>query len=167
MPDDQHTPGQVPPDGQPSQPSQPPWHSAQGQPGQGQQPGGPGYGQPPYNAPPYGPPRAQPVSPTDERTWSTLGHVGGIVLGFLAPLVVYLVYKDRSVFLRRHSAEALNFQITMVIAYLAGVVLLFVIIGVFVLVAAWVLTIVYAIIAAVAASRGQEYRYPLTIRFVH
>ena len=47
-----------------------------------------------------------------------LAHLGGTFLSFLVPLVIFLIYKDRAPFVRRHSAAALNFQITLAIAYI-------------------------------------------------
>ena len=49
--------------------------------------------------------------------WSVLAQLGGTFLSFLVPLVIYLVFKDRDPFVRRHSAPALNFHITLAIAY--------------------------------------------------
>ena len=75
--------------------------------------------------------------------------------------------------MRRHAAEALNFNLSImlytVVLAIATLVLLFVLVGILliplfiVLFAGW---IIFSIVAAVAASRGEEYRYPLTIRFV-
>src|SRR5450759_1191476 len=68
-------------------------------------------------APVYGQPAQAPVSPSDARMWSTLTHIGGIFFGFIPSLIVYLVYKDRDPFLRRHAVQALNFQIIVAIAF--------------------------------------------------
>ena len=106
------------------------------------------------------------MSPEDQRLWSTLIHVGGIFLGFWSPLIGYLVTKDRGAFVREHTATALNFQLTVLIGYVAGVILCFIIIGIFVLMALGVLAIVFPIMAAVAANSGRPYSYPLTIQFV-
>ena len=106
------------------------------------------------------------LSAADEKLWATLTHVGGIVFHWLAPLVAYLVLKDRGPFVRWHTRQALNFQLTVLIAYLAGIVLCFVFIGVFVLIAVAVLNIIFGIIAAIAANRGEFYRYPIAIEFV-
>jgi len=106
------------------------------------------------------------LSPADEKLWATLTHVGGILFHWLAPLIAYLVLKDRGPFVRWHTRQALNFQLTMLIAYVVGIVLCFVFIGIFVLLAAWVLNIVFGILAAMAANRGEFYRYPLAIEFV-
>ncbi|WES63277.1 DUF4870 domain-containing protein [Microbacter sp. GSS18] len=119
---------------------------------------------PPY--PPYGPPPTPSMSPADEKLWATLIHLGGLFFGFLAPLIGYLVLKDRGPFVRAHTATALNFQLTLLIVYVAGYILAFVIIGFFVLMAAGILALVFSIIAAVKAHQGQWYQYPMTIRFV-
>lgn len=123
---------------------------------------------PPYVPPtqPYGAPPSQQMSPADERLWATLIHVGGLFFNFIPALVGYLVLKDRGPFVRAHAATALNFQLTLLIAYLAGVILTIVIVGVFVLIALPIVNIVFCIIAAVKANRGEWYKYPLTIPFV-
>jgi len=108
-----------------------------------------------------------PMSPSDEKLWATLIHIGGFVfLGFWAGLIGYLVLKDRGPFIHQHSATALNFQVTMLIALVAGFVLSFIGIGLFLLLAVYVLQIVLGILAAMAANRGEYYTYPLAIRFV-
>jgi uncharacterized Tic20 family protein len=89
-----------------------------------------------------------------------------IALGFLGPLVVLLVRGDRSPFVRKHAVEALNFNITVLIYVAIGVVLIIIGIGILLLVAVGILYVVAVIIGAVRASSGQDYRYPLTIRFV-
>jgi len=118
--------------------------------------------------PPQQPPYAgvQPMNPADEKLWAILVHVGGIFFGFIPALVVFLVTKDRGPFVRAHSATALNFQITLVIAAFVGVILAFLGIGILILLAVYVLDIVLSIIAAVKASQGQWYTYPVAIRFV-
>jgi uncharacterized Tic20 family protein len=107
-----------------------------------------------------------PMSPADEKLWATLIHLGGIFFYWLAPLIGYLLLKDRGPFIRWHARQALNFQITIVIAYVVGYILTFVIVGAFVLLAAAVVAIVFSIMAAVAANRGEFYRYPVAIEFV-
>jgi uncharacterized protein len=131
-------------------------------------PGGGGYGGG-YGAPPpaHGYPMASPpLSDADQRTWATLGHIGGIVLGFIAPLVVWLVFKDRGRFVDEQGKEALNFQITVTIAYIVGTVLSVIGIGILILIGVWLAATILAIIAAVATNRGEAYRYPLTLRLI-
>ena len=120
---------------------------------------------PPPPANPYATP-AQPLSPSDEKLWATLIHIGGILFGFLPSLIGYLVLKDRGPFIRAHSATALNFQLTLIIAYAVGTVTSLLLIGLLSLLAAWVASIVLGIVAAMAANRGEAYTYPLSIKFV-
>ena len=120
---------------------------------------------PPYQPnSPYAAP--QPMNPADEKLWATLINLGGLFFGFLAPLIGYLVLKDRGPFVRAHAATALNFQLTLLIAYVVGSILVFLIIGIFVIIAAYVLNIVLCIVAAVKANRGEWYKYPMSIGFV-
>ncbi|MER3389907.1 MAG: DUF4870 domain-containing protein [Microcella sp.] len=120
--------------------------------------------QPPVN--PYAS-APTPLRPEDEKLWATLIHIGGIFFGFVPALVGYLVLKDRGPFIRGHSTTALNFQLTMLIGYVAGYVLAFVFIGFLVLLAVGILVLVYGIIAAIAANRGEEYYYPIAIKFLN
>jgi len=114
----------------------------------------------PYQAAP------QPLSPSDERLWATLIHIGGIFFSFIPALVGYLVLKDRGAFIRAHSLTALNFQLTMLIAIIVGYILTIVLIGAVLVLAAYVVIIIFAIIAAIAANKGEQYKYPLTIQFI-
>lgn len=122
----------------------------------------------PPNQPPqysgYAP--VQPMSPADERLWATLVHIGGIFFNFIPALIAYLVVKDRGPFVRAHTATALNFQLTLLIASVVAGVLTIVLIGFVLLAVIWVANIVFSIIAAIKANRGEWYTYPATIRFV-
>jgi uncharacterized Tic20 family protein len=96
-----------------------------------------------------------------------LAQLLGILTGFLGPLIVYLVNNgDKDRFVRHHSAEALNFQLTVLIGYLVSFVLMFVLVGFLTFPATGVMAIVFGILAAVAANRGEWYRYPINIRMV-
>jgi uncharacterized Tic20 family protein len=108
----------------------------------------------------------QPLTPSDERLWATLIHIGGIFFSFVPSLVGYLVLKDRGPLIREHTLTALNFQLTMLIALVVGYVLTFVIIGIFVILAVYIVTLIFSIIAAVAANKGESYKYPLSIQFI-
>jgi uncharacterized Tic20 family protein len=121
------------------------------------------------------PPAATAAS--DTTTWAMAAHLTALAALFvgvpvIGPLIVYLVKKDNP-FVHRHAAEALNFNLSIMI-YGIGLAIvtfagLFVFFGLlliplfFVLAAGW---FVLVIVAAVKASRGEEYQYPLTIRFV-
>ncbi|MFJ2031033.1 DUF4870 domain-containing protein [Streptosporangium sp. NPDC087985] len=183
MSDNPETPWREPADdehtrhvGQPPQPGSP-------QPGQGYPPpippygpGGHGYqgGYPPPG--PYGPPPGygHPAPPGmygprpggDDTTMAMLAHLLGLLTWFVGPLVLYLVKKDESPYVRTQAAEALNFQLTLLIAYTVSWVLAFVLIGFVLMFVVWIGSIIWMILAAVAANRGENYRYPMNIRFV-
>ena len=103
---------------------------------------------PPPPQQPYGGAAPQ-LSPADEKLWATLVHVGGILFNWIPALIGYLVLKDRGPFVRAHTATALNFQITLFIAYVVGWILSIVGIGLLIVAAVWVVNIVFSIIAAV------------------
>jgi uncharacterized Tic20 family protein len=108
----------------------------------------------------------RPLSPSDEKLWATLIHLGGIFLHFLPALVGYLLLKDRGPFVRDHTKNALNFQLTVLLGNIVGIFTSWFFVGLLVLLAVAVVNIVFCIIAAVAANRGQVYVYPLAIRFI-
>jgi uncharacterized Tic20 family protein len=109
---------------------------------------------------------AAQLSPSDEKLWATLVHVLGIFFSVIPAVVGYLVLKDRGPFVREHTAAALNFQLTMLIAAAIGWITVLILIGFFIVTAVGVLVVVFSILAAVAANRGQTYKYPLSIEFV-
>ena len=117
------------------------------------------------------------LSASEERTWAMVAHIGVFVaawfaMGFLCPLVVWLVYRQRSDFVRRHALESLNFQLSLLIYTAIAVVLILITFGLGVLIIipliiiAAVAAVVFIVLATMAASSGNEYRYPLTIRLV-
>ncbi|PZU31304.1 MAG: DUF4870 domain-containing protein [Microbacterium sp.] len=106
------------------------------------------------------------MNPSDEKLWATLVHIGGIFIGFWSALIGYLVLKDRGPFVRAHTATALNFQLTLLIVEIVGWILTIVLIGLVIVGLAYVVRIVFSILAAIAANKGEWYRYPLSITFV-
>ncbi|HIL57894.1 MAG TPA: DUF4870 domain-containing protein [Rhodothermales bacterium] len=86
--------------------------------------------------------------------------------GFIAPLVIYLVKKADSDFVADQAREALNFQITLFIGFIASVVLMFVLIGFLTIMALGIAALVLGIVAAIKSNDGEWYRYPLNIRFI-
>lgn len=102
----------------------------------------------------------------DPMGTAMLAHVLGIVAGFVGPLIIYLMYNDKDPFVRHHAAEALNFQITLFIAYMVSALLMIVIIGILLLPVVMVGAIVFGIQGAMAAKRGEWWVYPVNIRMV-
>lgn len=116
--------------------------------------------------PPVNPYHAStPLSLADEKLWATLVHIGGVFFNFLPALIGYIVLKDRGPFVRQHTASALNFQLTLIIVYVVGTLTTLILIGFLILLAGVVANVVFSILAAIAANRGESYSYPLTIKF--
>ncbi|MFS0699225.1 DUF4870 domain-containing protein [Cellulomonas sp. 179-A 4D5 NHS] len=154
---------------QPSGAVPPPPAAGYGQPGAVPPPPAAGYGAPQGGYPPagYGAPGAgAPLSDSDQRTWAIVAHVGAILFSFVAPLVVWLVFKGRGALVEDQAKEALNWSITVIIVYVVGIVLSAVLIGIPILFVAGIAALVFGILAAVAASSGQYYRYPVTLRLI-
>jgi uncharacterized protein len=132
----------------------------------------PGY--PAAPPPAYGSPAPLPYDPTgpvqvtgqNDTVWAVLSHLSFFVLAIIFPLIVFLTAGKDSPFVRRHSSEALNFHLSLLIYSLVSLVLVLVIIGIFLLIAVAIFGLVMTIIATVAAAQGRDYRYPLCIRMV-
>ena len=115
---------------------------------------------------------AAPLTGAEESRWIVLAHLGGL-LSFVGPLIVWLVFRDRSDAVDREAKEALNAQITYAAAalalYVVGAVLAIVLIGVVFIIAATIvqlIALIIAIVAAVKSNTSGRYRYPLTYRFL-
>jgi uncharacterized protein len=115
-------------------------------------------------------PEEYPLStPTsDERTFAILSHILAIVpgIGIFGPLVIWLIKKDESPFVEANAKESLNFQLTMLIAYVVSWILVIVLIGVLFFFLIWVLNIVLVIVASVKTSENKIYRYPFNLRLI-
>ncbi|CAN5487781.1 DUF4870 domain-containing protein [soil metagenome] len=108
----------------------------------------------------------QRLSPGDEKFWATLVHLGAIFFHFLPALIGYFVLRERGPFIREHTRAALNFQLTVLLGYLVGFFTVWILVGYLVLLAVAVLNIVFSIMAAIAANRGEYYTYPVALKFV-
>ncbi|SDA77146.1 MULTISPECIES: DUF4870 domain-containing protein [unclassified Janthinobacterium] len=105
------------------------------------------------------------VGRTQDTTIAILSHIGGLFTSWVAPLIIYLIKKDDAdKFSAENAREALNFQITLILWYIACFILSFVLIGLFMFWLVALGNLVFSIIAAVKASNGVVYRYPLTWR---
>jgi uncharacterized protein len=141
-----------------------------------QPPPPPPAGPPPEGPPPGGPPPGRPagqppLSPDQERLWAMLAHLLSFVaaylfLGFVAPLVVLLVFGPRSAYVRAHAVESLNFNLSWLLYAIVSVVLFVIGIGILLLLALGIAYVVLVVIASIRANNGEFFRYPLTIRFV-
>jgi uncharacterized Tic20 family protein len=131
----------------------------------------------PTPPPPIGVPSAQ------EKQWALFAHLsailGAIVTGhifgigcFLGPLVIWLVKRDTMPFVADQGKEALNFNITLAIVGAALFLLILLTFGLGLILAIPVGAVValgwlvFVVIAAIKASEGVAYRYPITLRLV-
>ena len=109
----------------------------------------------------------EPAAPTsEERTLAMLCHLLGLFTGFLGPLILWLIKKEESDMGDDQGKEALNFQLTLLIAFFVCIPLVFLIIGVPLFFVVTIYGFIYAIIAAVRANEGEYYRYPVCIRLI-
>ena len=129
----------------------------------------------PEEAPPQAPPAdtEQPPQPEqmveitqDSKNMAMLCHLLGLFTGFIGPLILWLIKKDEDSYIDQQGKEALNFQITVVLATIVSVPLSFVCIGFILIIAVGIMDIVCSIMACIAASKGEDYRYPITLRLV-
>ena len=102
----------------------------------------------------------------DDCNIAMLAHLLGIFTGFVGALLIWLLKKDDSAFINEEAREALNFQITITIAYLVASMLMFILIGMLLLPILYVANIIFCILGAISASKGQSYRYPFAVRLV-
>ena len=110
------------------------------------------------------------MATADSRQNAALAHVLGIVTGFVAPLIIFLIKKDDP-FVRNNAREALNFQITAGAIFLINNIMgwiapLWIIVGWLVPLALFVIVIVWSIQGFQAANAGKTYRYPVAVRLV-
>ena len=100
----------------------------------------------------------------NENNLSVITHILGLFTSFIGPLIMYLIYKDTATEkLRSHMIGALNWQISLLIYFFISGILMIVLIGFLGIVILTILRIVFPILAAVEAHKGNSYKYPLTI----
>lgn len=149
--------------------SQPPPQQGYPPQGYGQQPPQQGYPPQQYSQPGYPQPQPggplPPVSASDENTWGILSHISIPFFTFIGPLVGYLLYKDRSQYLEALTTEALNFSILFTIAQVVGAITSVITFGLINL-AVGIAALVLCIMATMAASRHELYKYPVNVRFI-
>ena len=103
----------------------------------------------------------------NDKIWGILCHLSAIIgVGFILPLVVFLAMKGESEYVTNNAREALNFHISILIYWLCCLPLILIIIGVPLIILIGLGSLVLAILAAIKASEGGCYHYPLTIRLV-
>ena len=123
-------------------------------------------------APPPPAPPSRVVTDQDAYQWATFCHLGGLAHfifplgGLILPIVLWQIKKAEHAFIDEQGKEAVNFQLSFLIYSLVAIPLVFVIIGIFVLMALGILNIIFCIVAASNAGKGVAYRYPMAIRLI-
>lgn len=99
-----------------------------------------------------------------------IAHLSGIITGFIGPLVIWLINKDKADkgWITGQAKEALNFQITVILAMIVAIILTIVSLGLlfFLPMVVGVAALVLCILAGIKANEGVDYRYPFAIRLI-
>lgn len=103
----------------------------------------------------------------DDKNMAVLTHLGGTLFSIVPSLIMWLLKKEDNAYVGEQAREALNFQMTVLIAQAISSVLAFILIGFALLGLVWLANIVLCILAAVAASKGEHYRYPFALRLIN
>lgn len=132
-----------------------------------------------YQTPPAGggmfatpPAPGGPVTDPNAKTWGMIAHLSalaGYVIPFgniVGPLVVWQMKKTEIPFAADQAKEALNFQICVMVLLLICIALMCVVIGFFLLPVVGIGSLVFMVLAAIAANKGEYYRYPFSIRLI-
>lgn len=114
-----------------------------------------------------------PEVPKEERQWAALAHLSAFLIllvpvigGLLGPLLVWIFRKDDMPFVRTQGREAINFQISVLVALAVSGLLLFVLVGLVLLPLVLLMNFVLIVVAAIQASDGRDYRYPFNLRLL-
>jgi len=109
----------------------------------------------------------------DDRLWGMLSHllvfcsIFGIPFGhIIAPLVIMLIQKDKSVYVVDNAKESLNFQIAYTVYGFVVGILCFILIGFLLLIPLVIAWIIYPIMAGIKANEGIKYKYPYIFRLI-
>jgi uncharacterized Tic20 family protein len=103
----------------------------------------------------------------DECNLAMLAHLLGIFTGFVGALLLWLTKRNQGGFVADQTREALNFQITIAIALVAGIMLKVILIGMLLVPVLFVVNFIFCLLAALSASKGHAYRYPFALRLVN
>ncbi|WP_462180971.1 DUF4870 domain-containing protein [Pseudoalteromonas gelatinilytica] len=112
------------------------------------------------------------VADKEQRTWAMFCHLSalaGLLFPFgsvIGPLIVWLVKKEEMPLVAEHGRKSLNFQLTMMIAYIVCFMLMFVVVGVILLPLVALFSLIMVVISAIKANDGKEVKYPMAIEFI-
>jgi len=107
----------------------------------------------------------------DENSYLTLMHLAQFAgyifvgLGFVVPIVMWVMNSKNSTEVDRHGKNIANFMISMVIYYIVSIILILLVIGIPMLIIFGVLQTIFIIVAAIKANHGEFWKYPMAIPF--
>lgn len=110
-----------------------------------------------------------------ERNWAMGCHLAALcgyllpvtLAQFIAPLVIWLIKRDEGAFIDEQGKEVLNFQLSLLLYFVACIFLTLVVVGAFLIPLLIIFGFVCPIVGAVKASEGKPFRYPMCIRFIN
>jgi hypothetical protein len=102
----------------------------------------------------------------DDKNIATITHLSGILFSFIPSVIVWLLKKDDNEYLSAQAKEALNFQLTILLAQFVACILIAILVGFLLLGIIWLFNVVLCIVAAISTSNGETYRYPLCLRLI-
>lgn len=106
-----------------------------------------------------------------ENTYLMLMHLSQLagyivpLLGYIAPVIMWAVNKDKNESVDRHGKNILNFILSWIIYYCVAGILFLLLIGFPILLALIILQVIFIIIASIKANNGEYWKYPLSIPF--
>lgn len=113
---------------------------------------------------------------SEDRVWAMLAHLSAAIaaivsvgwLTIVGPLVVWMLKKDSSPFVRNAAAGAVNFTLTMwlisLIGWILTVTVVLSVIGVPMVIIGSLGSIVLGVFGALKAWKGESYTYPWQVR---
>lgn len=107
-----------------------------------------------------------------ERNWAMLCHLSAFAMfffpfgGVIGPLICWLSRKDESAWVDANGKASMNFQLSIMLYIVLTIPLLFIIVGIPIMMFLVTLRIICIIIASVKSSKGEKFRYPLSIPFI-
>jgi uncharacterized Tic20 family protein len=113
-----------------------------------------------------------PALSGEDRLWGALAHLSAFAMYFtgighiVGPMIIWLWKRDTNSFVASEAKEAMNFNISVSIYALVALVLCLIFIGIPLLIALHSFQVICIIIAALKASDGRSFRYPLNLRLV-
>jgi hypothetical protein len=109
----------------------------------------------------------------DERMWGMFAHLSalaGYIIPFgsiIGPLIIWSIKKDEFPFVNEQGKSALNFQISMTIYMIISAILIIIVVGILLLIALGIFQLIMIIIASIKANNGEQFEYPLSMKFIN